>query len=94
MLHINGSVVVDKLIITDTFVDFRLFTVGKPISLNRAAIIPLEDYGKLLQIAEDYEKLQMLQPLVDVLKQRELKSMDDAQTDKNLLGAPDDGTDK
>lgn len=94
MLHINGRVIVERLIITDGFVDFSLFTVGRGTALDRAAIIPLEEYGRLLEIAEDYEKLKLLQPLADVMVAREKKRMDEAQIDKSLLGDPDDGTDK
>ncbi len=71
-----------KLIIIDSFVDLRLFTFGKTMTLNRAAIIPLEEYAALLQAAEQYEKLTMLKPLADAIKQREMKSMEDAAYDE------------
>ena len=106
MIHIKGKVITDKLVITDSFVDFTLFTIHpkKAVVLNRAAIIPIQDYSRLLQIAEDYEQLKLLQPLVEALDQREIESMEDACHDdkllkddkkiENCLGDPDNGTDK
>ncbi len=83
-----------KLLIIDSFVDLRLFTIGKTNVLNRAAVIPIEEYAELLKIAEQFEKLAVLKPLADVIQQRELKIMDEAQTDKKLQEGQDYGTDK
>lgn len=87
MIHLKGRVEINKLFITDSFVDFTLFTVHpkKSAILQRAAIIPLEVYESLLQEAEDYEQLTILKPLADFLKQQELQRLDEAQKDKSLL---------
>lgn len=87
MIHINGKIIIPSLYITDSFIDFTLFRVGStlPTMLNRAAIIPLEEYARQLQAAEDYEQLKVLQPLADALEQRELKILDNAQIDKDVV---------
>lgn len=74
-----------RLIITDSFIDNRLFTQGKITILHRAAIIPLEEYVELLQAAENYERLAILKPLHKMLQRKEVKIMEDAAYDKALL---------
>lgn len=71
-----------KLIIIDSFVDLRLFTLGKTNILNRAAVIPIEEYAELLQAAERFEKLAILKPLANVIDQREVQIMQDAAYDE------------
>ena len=81
----KGKVFAGKLNIENSFIDFGLFTCGKINKLNRAAIIPLEEYAKLLQAAEQFERLAILMPLHEALQKREIEIMDEAQVDKNLL---------
>lgn len=85
MRFLQGKVFAGKLIIEDSFIDFGLFTCGKINTLNRAAIIPLDEYARLLQVAEQFERLALLKPLHKALQHREIELMDDAQIDKNLL---------
>ncbi len=88
MKILKGQVFAGKLIIENSFIDFGLFTCGKnkqANKLNRAAIIPLEEYAKLLQIAEQFERLAILMPLHEALQKREIEIMDEAQVDKKLL---------
>ena len=89
MKVLKGQVFAGKLIIENSFIDFGLFTCGQTNKqtnkLNRAAIIPLEEYAKLLQAAEQFERLAILMPLHKALQKREIEIMDDAQVDKNLL---------
>ncbi len=85
MRLLKGKVFAGKLTIENSFIDFGLFTCGKTNTLNRAAIIPLEEYAKLLQAAEQFERLAILVPLHEALQKREIEIMDEAQIDKNLL---------
>ncbi len=85
MKFLKGKIQVPAIMIVDSFVDLSLFNCGKPHTLNRAAIIPLEEYAELLQDAERFEKLAMLKPLAEVIRQREIAIMDEAQIDKKLL---------
>lgn len=82
MKILNAKTYAMKLTIIDSFVDLRLFTQGKIIILNRAAVIPLEEYAALLHKAEQFEKLAVLKPLADVIKRREMKIMEDAAYDE------------
>ncbi len=85
MKFLKGITFVGKLTIEDSFIDFRLFISEKTNTLNRAAIIPLEEYAKLLQAAEQFERLAILMPLHEALQKREIEIMDEAQIDENLL---------
>ncbi len=85
MKLLKGKVFAGKLIIENSFIDFRLFTLGKINKLTRAAIIPLEEYARLLQAAEQFERLAILKPLHEALQKREIEIMDKAQIDENLL---------
>lgn len=82
MKILKNKIYAVKLTIIDSFVDLGLFTQGKIMILNRAAIIPLEEYAALLHTAEQFEKLTMLKPLADAIKRRELKIMEDAAYDE------------
>ncbi len=94
MKILPGRVYAGNLLIEDSFLDFRLFTQGKVNILSRAAIIPLEEYARLLQVAEKYERLAKLKSLDEALMKKEIAIMDDAQIDEKLQGDRDHGTDK
>ena len=85
MKNLNNKLRPLRLIITDSFIDNTLFTQGKITTLHRAAIIPLEEYVELLQAAENYERLAILQPLHKVLQRKEVKLLEEAAYDEELL---------
>ena len=87
MKILKGKVFTGELLIEDSFIDFRLFTRGKKEIniLSRAAVIPLDEYFRLLRTAGKSERLAVLLPLHKALQQREIEGMDNAQIDKNLL---------
>lgn len=85
-----GRVYAGELLIEDSFLDFRLFTRGKINILSRAAVISLEEYASLLQIAKKFERLGKLKTLDEALMKKEIAIMDDAQTDKKLQEGRDD----
>ena len=84
MKNLPGRIFAGNLLIEDSFMDFRLFTIGKKDVkiLRRAAIIPLAEYTDLLQKAERYERLALLKSLHEALQKRQIESLDDAQTDE------------